>query len=195
MDPVEAALRRDPAGVYARMTEASRADYRRQLARLARMHALPETQAARRLLDLAQAGTGPKAHVGWWLYRAPLGQAAPRRDGRWYPACIALATLALSLLAAFAARSALSFPLLLLPVSELVKSALSCLLSRHTPPRRLPRLALEEGLPPEGRCLCVISALLCTPEDGPELARRLEECALLSRDCGPELRCALLSSD
>ena len=193
VDPVEAALREDPAGVYARMTETARADYRRQLARLARRHGLPETLAAKRVLSLARSGSGPQAHVGWWLYRAPLGHAAPKREGRWYPAAIALATLALSLLAAFATHSALSFPLLLLPVSELVKSALDFLLSRHTPPRTLPRLALEDGLPPEGRSLCVISALLCAPKDGPALARRLEECALLSRDCGPELRYALLA--
>ena len=60
-------------------------------------------------------------------------------------------------------------------------------------PARLPRLALRSGVPDEGRTLCVVSALLTAPEDGPALARTLEETRLLNRDAGRNLCFALLA--
>ena len=41
-----------------------------------------------------------------------------------------------------------------------MKTLTDRLLSRITPPRHLPRLALEDGVPAEGRTLCVTSVLL-----------------------------------
>lgn len=57
----------------------------------------------------------------------------------------------------------------------------------------MPRLELDDGVPAEGRCICVVSSLLSGPDSGAELARRIEEFALASRDCGKNLMFGLLA--
>ena len=58
---------------------------------------------------------------------------------------------------------------------------------------RLPSIALENGVPEEGRTLCVVSALLTSPQGGNELAGRLEKFRLLSRECGENLMFGILA--
>ena len=54
-------------------------------------------------------------------------------------------------------------------------------------------MALESGIPPEGRTLCVIAALLTGKESGRELAEKLERYHLANRDSGGELRLGMLA--
>lgn len=192
-DCVEQTLRRDPAGVYPRMAEASRAFYRRRLSSIALKRNLPEHKAAQRVLNLAGESDGIRAHVGWWILNAPLGAAPKQRRGGLYIASNTLLTLFFSLLAGFFTRSIAVFALLLIPVSELVKSVLDFALLHTVKPTHVPRFALKDGVPAEGRTLCVISALLTDEKGGAALARRLEESRLLSRDAGKELRFAILA--
>ena len=192
-DRTEQALRDDPAGVYPRMARSSREAYRARLARLARGRGISEHAAARRVLELAQAGAGAKAHVGWWIFRAPLGDTAGARTGGAYIAANVLITLFFALLTGFLTRSAAVAALLLIPLSEAVKHVLDYALLHAVKPVHLPRLALKEGVPPEGRTLCAVSALLTDAKDARALARRLEALRLLSRDAGEELRFALLA--
>ncbi len=192
-DAVEQTLLADPAGVYPRMAEASRAYYRLCLSRLARRRGVAEHAAARRILTLAQSGRGAQKHVGWWLLRAPLGSAQPERSGGLYIAANALFTLFLSLLAGFATDSPAAFFLLLVPVSELVKQAIDFLLLHLTAPVHVPRLALDGGIPPEGRTLCAVPTLFSTPDAAEAAVRALESARLLNRDAGENLLFALLA--
>ena len=192
-DAVEQLLRDDPAGIYPQMAEASRADYRLRLSRLARRRGCTEHAAARKVLSLAQAGQGARRHVGWWLFRAPLGEPQTVRSGGLYMAANVFITLFITLLAGFAAGSAPVFFLLLIPVSELVKQGIDFILLHCTPPAHVPRLALECGVPDEGRTLCVVSSLLSTAEAAEESVASLEEARLLNRDSGANLLFALLA--
>ena len=192
-DFIEQALRRDPAGIYPLMDEDSRMTYRAEISHLARKSGSTEYKTAQFVLSLAEKAEGEGRHVGWWLFRRPLGQPAPRRHGGWYIAINVLATLVLSLLPAFLAKSPAAFFLLLLPLSELIKSLLDFILLRVVKPCRLPRLELKDGVPEEGRTLCAVSCLLTGETDGPALARRLEEYRLCSRDPGENLLFALLA--
>ena len=192
-DAVEQTLLADPAGIYPQMAEASRASYRLILSALARKRGVPEHAAARRVLSLSERGRGVERHVGWWLLRAPLGDAPRQRSGGTYLAANVLLTLFLSLLAGFASRSAAVFLLLLVPVSELVKQGIDFALLHLVKPVHVPRLALPDGVPPEGRTLCAVSTLLTTPEAAEASVKALEEARLLNRDAGPELRFALIA--
>ena len=78
--------------------------------------------------------------------------------------------------------------LLLIPLCTLVKGALDFLLLRLLRPRPLPRMDPDEGVPPEGKTLCVLSVLLGCCE-----ASRLEELRLLSREEGENLLFGLLA--
>ncbi len=190
---VERVLIRDPSGHYPHMDEDTRRRYRQRVCRLAQKHRLEEGQTARRALELARKGEGPGRHVGWYLYREPLGRPEGSRSGVSY----ALAVAGLSLVAALALWRAAGTPLaallLLLPLSDIVKNVMDFLLVRLVPPRPVPRMELEGGIPKEGRTLCVVVSLLTGEDSGPRLAALLERYRLANRDAGPELRLGILA--
>lgn len=192
-DRVGRILARDPAGVYPAMDAATRTRYRQTVAQLARRTGRTEIDIAEDVLARAQSGEGARRHVGWFLLREVLGAPEKRRDGAWYIAAVIMGTLFLSLLLGFATGSVSGAVLLLIPVSEAVKGLLDAVLLRVTKPRFVPRLALRRGIPPEGRTLCVIAALLTCPGDAHALAARLEEYALCNRDAGEQLLFGLLA--
>lgn len=192
-DRVGRILARDPAGVYPAMDAASRTRYRQTVAQLARRTGRTEIDIAEDVLARAQSGEGARRHVGWFLLREVLGAPEKRGDGAWYIAAVIVGTLALSLLLGFATGSVSGAVLLLIPVSEVVKGLLDAVLLRVTKPRFVPRLALRRGIPPEGKTLCVIAALLTCPGDAHTLAARLEEYALCNRDAGEQLLFGLLA--
>ena len=192
-DRVGRILARDPAGVYPAMDAATRTRYRQTVARLARRTGRSEIDIAEDVLARAQSGAGARRHVGWFLLREVLGAPEKRRDGAWYIAAVIMGTLAVSLLLGFATGSVSGAVLLLIPVSEAVKGLLDAVLLRVTKPRFVPRLALRRGIPPEGKTLCVIAALLTCPGDAHTLAARLEEYALCNRDAGEQLLFGLLA--
>ena len=92
-----------------------------------------------------------------------------------------------------ASGSPLIAALLLLPLSDIVKNTLDFFLVRLVPPRPVPRMELKEGIPREGRTLCVVVSLLTGPDSGPQLAGLLERYRLANRDAGTELRFGLLA--
>ena len=192
-DRVGRILARDPAGVYPTMDAATRTRYRQTVAQLARRTGRSEIDIAEDVLARAQSGEGARRHVGWFLLREVLGAPEKRRDGAWYIAAVIVGTLFLSLLLGFATGSVSGAVLLLIPVSEAVKGLLDAVLLRVTKPRFVPRLALRRGIPPEGKTLCVIAALLTCPGDAHTLAARLEEYALCNRDAGEQLLFGLLA--
>ena len=192
-DRVGRILARDPVGVYPAMDEATRAYYRQTVARLARRTGRAEIDIAEDALARAQSSDGARRHVGWFLLREVLGAPEKRGDGGWYIAAVVVGTLFLSLLLGFATKSVSGAVLLLIPVSEVVKGLLDAVLLRVTKPRFVPRLALRRGIPPEGKTLCVIAALLTCPGDAHTLAARLEEYALCNRDAGEQLLFGLLA--
>lgn len=192
-DRVGRILARDPAGAYPAMDAATRTRYRQTVAQLARRTGRAEIDIAEDVLARAQSGAGARRHVGWFLLREVLGAPEKRRDGAWYIAAVIVGTLAVSLLLGFATKSVSGAVLLLIPVSEAVKGLLDAVLLRVTKPRFVPRLALRRGIPPEGKTLCVIAALLTCPGDAHALAARLEEYYLCNRDAGENLTFGLLA--
>ena len=188
-DVLDRLLRRDPAAVYPKMDRDTRAQYRALLSRQARRRSVSERSHAEALLARANASAGDKRHVGFALLEAePAGPT-----GRGYIACFLFLTAALSILLGALAHSVLCAVLLLLPVSEVVKQLQNASLHRITRPRFVPRMALEHGVPKAGKTLCVISALLSSPEDAQQFAARLEAFRLCSRDAGEHLSFGLLA--
>lgn len=193
IDHTEQILRQDPAGIYGIMDETSRNVYRKQIARLAMAKGVPEHHIAEEILQLAEQGTTPRErHVGYFLNDAPLGQKRRRSEGGWYIAANVLPTFFFALLFAFLTHSVLAAVLLLFPIGELVKTLLDTLLLHLGTPTHVPRLELKDGIPDEGRTLCVISALLTSERQAKKLAEQLEEYHLANRDCGRNLQFALL---
>ena len=190
---LERLLRRDPSGDYPGMDDGTRARYRAQVCRLARRFGLGEAECARRALALAQKGEGEGRHVGFYLFREPLGVPERRASGAAYGAGILSITLILSAVLGLLLHSLGAALLLVLPLSDLVKNCVDFLAVRLAPPRPVHRMELKSGVPCSARTLCVIACLLTGADSGDELSALLERYRLANRDSGEELRFGLLA--
>ncbi|MCL2589075.1 MAG: hypothetical protein FWD84_06670, partial [Oscillospiraceae bacterium] len=189
----EQTLRRDPAEVYTAMDEQTRGRYRREVSRLAKRHEMEEHQVAAKVLELARRGEGHTRHVGYYLFTEPLGKPNKKRRGGLYISGIVLTSVALAIFAGVVLRSVVVALLLVLPISEIIKNLIDFFVIKCVRPQHVPRLGLEDGVPVEGRTLCVISTLLSSAEAGKDCAARLEEYYLANRDCGHNLLFGILA--
>ncbi len=200
LSQVERALRNDPAGVYPRMDEDSRASVRAQLAHIARRAGLPETSAARHALDAASESEGLRRNVCWWLYddtgrqallarmnrpNARLRRLTPDPSGRRVMAVhVGLAALTAAGLAALAGR-----PWLVLPCALTGWTAAGMLIGRFYPkffpPARLLKLELD-AVPDDCRTLVVMPVLLSSPERAEDVLEQLEALGSLETDANIE---------
>ncbi len=188
-----------------------------EIERLARRCGCSERTVASRLLALVARSRAPgddlpSASLGYWLFgdgatrlHADLGLPPARRSDRRAGALAllltSLAILSMGLVLGFMRHAAApGLPgwawgalalLALLPASEVVTALLNRLVSESLPPRRLPRLALPDGIPPEHRVLVVMPVLLDSAATVLELAQRLERHHLANREVHAQF--ALLS--
>ncbi len=190
---VEAILAGDPAGCYREMSEETRRRYRQRLCRLARRQGIAEREAAERAVALARKGQGKARHVGWYLFQEPLGRRERRSAGGAYVVCVLALTLVLALAIGLSIGSLPMAALLVFPLSDIVKNCVDFLAVRLVRPRSVHSMALENGIPMEGRTLCVIAALLTDEDSGGRLAALLERYRLANRDAGGELRFGILA--
>lgn len=190
---VEQLMLKDPSGVYLKMDQESRSLYRRDIARLAESNLISEHDVAEKILNLAEKGEGRSAHVGYYIYEKPLGESGRIRKGTFFIGSNVLATLFISLLAAYLLDKPLLFFLFFLPVFEIVKNTADYLILKFTRPSRLPRLELKDGIPEEGRTLCVISMLLGSRTSCLKYAKLLEEYKLANSRAGDQLLFGLLA--
>jgi cyclic beta-1,2-glucan synthetase len=215
---VEAVLHHDPSGDYPRSDFTTRDRCRAVVEKLARGTRRPEPEVAERVVAIARraAHGEPRAHVGHWLldrgrealerelgYRPTLRERWQRglaaRAGPLYAASLVLATGALLLLPGLYLARAGAGPwgfsaglLLALPAAfSLAVTAVHWAVARFVPPRILPKLDFEKGIPGDCRCAVVVPALVTSADAVPELLAQLERHQLANPD--PSTRFVLLS--
>ncbi|MBR7081558.1 MAG: hypothetical protein IKI49_02470 [Oscillospiraceae bacterium] len=187
---VERILAADPAGVYATMDDDTRHAYRKAVTRLAEKSGKSEYETATEVVREAQS---KNAHIGAILNGKIGFFGGRRRAFSDYAFSICAVSLLAAVAAAVALKSVFAGVLLLLPISEAVKNTADFIILKTVKPRRLPRVELREGIPNEGRTVCVISVLLSTPESAVNAAQLLEKYRLLNRDAGKNLLFGLLA--
>ncbi len=218
---VEGVLQRDPAGVYGSMDFPSRDRYRGAVEDLADGSGENQLRVALRTVEsarqAAEAGLGERAmHIGHHLIgrgRADLEADVAyrprfrRRIRRFvfahttaaYLGSVALLTGLLVDLALVYARHHGAPPwaqlaialLVLLPASDVAIAIVQSLAARFAPPRRLPRLDFQAGVPEHARTMVVVPTLLTSVERVSELIDHLEVLALGNLD--PHVHFAVLS--
>jgi cyclic beta-1,2-glucan synthetase len=216
MSRVEQVLREDPAAIYGAMDFRSRDQYRHVVERLAKRCSHTQEQVARAAVELAEAGEGLGAHVGFYLLGQGLATLEQRlgvgispaeawqRLLRRAPLAFFLTpALALSILLAWpflagAYYAGLSYTLLaLLCVPALVMTSclalglVNWLVTLTVTPYALPRLDFSAGIPDQARTLVVVPTLIGNSRDIEELVEGLEVRYLANRDAN--LHFALLT--
>jgi cyclic beta-1,2-glucan synthetase len=215
---VDAALRRDPAGVYAGMDFESRDLYRKAVEDLGRGSGRVETEVVRLAIEKSEAMSHDprQGHVGHWLicsgraeleielgYRAPLATRHVRWITRWarpvYFAALVLFGIAGLLLpagilwqreagpAAFAGGILLS----LVPAGILAVTLTHWLVTLILPPRTLPKLNFEAGLPEGVRAAIAVPVIFRSADEVAPLLEHVETNWLTNPV--PNLRFVLLS--
>ena len=214
---VERTLARDPAGAYRNQDFATRDRYRHVVEQLGRRDGPREIAVAEAAVGFAGAAASePERHVGWFLVdrgkleleratgyrpsarerlrRALLGRPAPAYLG----AIAAVTVLLEAVIARYAVRSgasagvaAAAVALALLPASELALTIVNFTASLAFRPRLLPKLAWEEGIPPEWETLVVVPAFVEDEESARDLLNGLAIRAYANPD--RNLRFALLT--
>ncbi len=189
---MEAILREDPSGIHARSDFGTRDRCRRVVEESARQSKSSEWSVARLAIELAQgrASNSREGCVAFYLLDEGLLELE-RRVGRrlsWrerrlrflyrHPALlylggIAILTIGIVTVFLFAAHAmGVSSPLMLVflgvlalvPASELVLYSVQIGLAWFTPPRTLPKLSFEQGIPEDCRTLVVVPMMLLTPD-------------------------------
>lgn len=183
-DITEKLLMSDPAGVYPHMSEESRSYYRKALSDMAKKSGMDEHHYAAAILKNAREAN---RHIGFELF------PEKEKSGALYIGANILITLFLSLLCGFLSKSIAVALLLLLPISELTKSLIDYIVLLIVKPRFLPRMDYKNGIPDEGKTICVISALLTGKDSGSKLCERLEHFYLSNRNCGDNLLFGILA--
>jgi cyclic beta-1,2-glucan synthetase len=200
---VDRVLRRDPAGVYARMEFESRDLYRQTVEQIAESSPYGEEHVARTAVALA--GENPfgsrESHVGYYLLdggvarlrrRAGCRFSLPfslRRLAQAFPCSSFVASVALFTALALAAmhRACPGLPLwwlvlALLPASQLGVQLTHLGAGLAFPPRRLPRLDFTDGIPEEHATFVAVPTLLLSRQGVENLLERIEIHFLANRD-------------
>jgi cyclic beta-1,2-glucan synthetase len=197
---LEKTLRDDPADVYAQMDFETRNHYRSVIEELASGSSLSEADIAIQAIQLAQAGLSDREkHVGYYLI-APGKEVLesrinfrPKFSGgsvrviqknatTTYLGSIFILTLLFSLLVVYYAVQAggniiqlvLAGALTILPAASIAIEIINGAVVSLIPPRTLPKLNFENGVPEEYRTIVVMPALLATERDAPLLLRQIE---------------------
>ncbi|MGC4087889.1 MAG: glucoamylase family protein [Polyangiaceae bacterium] len=185
---VEALLAQDPSGAHTRSDDATRDRCRHAVEKIARRSRRSEAEVAEIALSLAREAMDQRAaaaitHVGYYLVDAGRKQLERRVGYRlspaeWvtrpvleYPSLFFLGGIALlsGLLAWLAVAVAsthapglawLVLALALVPASEIAVSIVNSLSIALLPPRLLPKLSLEEGIPKALTTLVAVPSLL-----------------------------------
>ena len=218
---VDNVLRRDPAGVYARMDFLSRDRQRQAVEELAEPSGEAQIRVALKAIETARQHAAVKpqqaaSHVGYHLVgrgreALEIELAYRPKPEQWfrrfvvthptplYLGAIVLLTAALDGGGVYYARhmggalvmQLIAALLLLIPASELAIAVVQKLTAINIPPQRLQRLDLTEGVPDDSRTVVVIPTLLSSEEGVGHLLEHLEVVAIGNID--PNIHFAILS--
>ncbi|HXI61656.1 MAG TPA: glucoamylase family protein [Pyrinomonadaceae bacterium] len=209
---IDPELKKDPAGVYARMDFATRDRYRHAIERVSKGVKKSELEIARKVLELAEAARAANednahSHVGYFLidkgvarleehvgYRSPLGERVFRAIERHatvaFLGTLSLVTLLFVILLVAAlvysgagiAITIIGTVLALIPASDLIVSVVNWDVTHIFPPKLLPKLDLSKGIPNDACTMVVVPVILFDESTIETLIDKLEIAYLANRD-------------
>jgi cellobiose phosphorylase len=188
---VDAVLWADPAGIYSEMDFETRDIYRHEIERISKITQINENVVALKTLDMAESAIETyQRHVGYYLIdkgnqrlekdlscRAPFIERIRRgltaRPALSYISGILLFSgiaeflliANLAILHAGMILTACTALLAIIPASEIAVQCVNFLIARIIPPRILPKMNFEDGIPDNRKTLVVVPLLLSKIDD------------------------------
>lgn len=172
---VEKLLVCDPAEVYPRMCDSSRAYYRHLIARIAQRTQSSETQIAQEMLTAAiESKAPPENHIGFGIINHPALLSSRRRRGKLAITLNLIIAAALSLWAAHFAGSLWIAVLCFLPLWEVLRTPIQQLALWGADIDHIPRMDMSKVVDAP-KTVVLISTLLPKASDAPAIGKRLEQ--------------------
>jgi len=214
---VEHILRADPAGIYPQMDFETRNRYRNAIEEFSLNSPLDQASIAREALTLAKNSQTLRArHIGYYLighgrpdvearigYRLPVHSRLRRQLARtpirvYLGSIFVLMTMLCLVSLLYAVRAGesalqicLALCLSILPASAVAVDVVNWLVVQFVPPRVLPRLDFQNGIPITSSVMVVIPSLLKNETELDSLLHQIENHYLGNAD--PNVRFALLT--
>ena len=191
---VEEILKKDPACIYERMDNNTKNYYRQTIQEISKKTKISEIYIAKQLLEISSMEKGKKSHIGYYLFGInkkilykKLGLKPPiilsnNQKSKIFINSLLFLTVLLSILIINIGflhfiplwEKALSFIILLIPISEFVTQIMQYILSKLIKPKIIPKIDLYNGINEENRTIVVIPTILKSKEKVKELMKKLE---------------------
>ena len=192
---VEEILKKDPAGVYAKMDNKTKEYYRNKIKEISKKTKISEMYIAKFILKLAeeQKSNTKSSHIGYFLIDKGINTLYKELEYnkkvisselkvKLYIFIVVLLTLAITIFQAAWINKHLnnivlfiiSSFLLLIPISELVVQFINYTLGKLVKPKMIPKLDFYNGIDSNNKCMVVIPTIVKSKEKVKELINKLE---------------------
>ena len=195
---VEEILKKDPIGIYDKMTHESKIYYRNQIKELSKKSKVSELYIASKALELANKNLtiekDRKGHVGYYIVgkginvlKKELGlklswRDFPEKKARRYVSSVFILSsyfdLFVSLSLYFRTRNTILCVLFLLfsyiPISEIVIKTIQYILSKSVKSKLIFKIDFSEGIPEEQTTIVIMPTILKSKKNVQELMKKLE---------------------
>lgn len=172
---LERVLSEDPSGVYPKMDERSRLQYRKVVSIIAEARNEGEVDVAQQFIGKARQGkTDRERHVGYYILEQDKRRVWRRRRGIVSLCLQAILPAVLSVILSVLVKVPYSAPLFYLPLWEIIRPIIEHFTMQGIEPWSLPRMELEGVVPKEAATLVVVSSLVPSPDAASHVAERLE---------------------
>ncbi len=190
---VEDILRQDPSGVYPNMDYRTKEYYRNKIKEISKKTKISEIYIAKKMLEIAQAKEGKKAHIGYYLideglpilYQALNGKmkyTKPETKVKQFVLLLGATTVTISFgiasIMGIQTKSMMfamiSFLIWLIPCSEIVTQIVQYISNKIVKPKLIPKMDYETGIPKEQATMVVIPTIIKSKQKVRELMQKLE---------------------
>lgn len=193
---VEEILKRDPAGVYHKMDNDTKDEYRNKIKEISKKTKISEMYIAKKILELANKNknNGKKSHIGYYIldkgiektyqelqYKSPKN-INPKIKQKIYIITNFILSFALSIIISNILNIYIqnigiyivNILIFLIPSSEIITQIMQYTLSKIVKPKPIPKIDFSKGIDEENACMVIIPTIVKNKEKVKELINKLE---------------------
>ena len=164
----EQELMKEDVGMYEKMYDNNKNDYRTQIIRNAKKLHINEYQY---VVDIVKKANQEKKHVGWYIFK----QKNFNRRAYWYVGILTVATILLSALLSWWMKDWWACVLLIIPLSQFVIEIMNRILFGIHTPHSTFKLNFDKGIPEEYATMVIVPTIIKNKEKVKDIFEKLEK--------------------